>query len=270
MEHSLRVSRELGENNINILLEEFRAGKINIHQIKTVALEMGGGAHGVYEKNKDRTDLQLADLMKLILDQWYKDILHKPDFDGYEKMLRILNNPDVGLNYLTQDMRRETLKLEVGPVQVSSQIKNKLSNSSEKSYRHGCFQNNVYQKDSITGLDASKKLLYQSENYENKHAADKDDYKLLKHVTRMLPAYSPIFSSIVFLLIAFGVGIGIGIGIGHVSKTCENENACNEKNCNEYTTSDTTSDDNVSIVRNDTFLVTTDGTTNFDDLHEKR
>jgi len=199
MEHAERVGIELGENNVNVLIEEIRTGKMNKHKLKMIALQMGGGAHGVFEKNKDRLDLELVDLMKLLLDQWYKDSLHSKDFNGFGELMRILINPEVGLNYLTKEMKIETTKMGVGiSVKNICQERNKGLNGNQKT---GGVQNQGYQTVVITDPDATDKLLYKNQRLTNKNNSDHDQCKLLKHGKDWLPVYIPILTLWVGILI---------------------------------------------------------------------
>ena len=115
MEHLLEVKSVLGPENVRLLLEEIRCGRLKQQTVKFMALLMGGGVHGVFEQKKDQ--FELVDLMRLLLDSWYTEEIYKYKAeDGLSKLIEILNNEDVGLHSLAHKMTKP-----VKPVNISKE-----------------------------------------------------------------------------------------------------------------------------------------------------
>ena len=70
----------LGDQNFKELIDEIKQGKIEKIKVKRIALEMKGSVHGVFEEKEGQGEL--SDLMCLMLDRWYDEVLCDVD-DGF-------------------------------------------------------------------------------------------------------------------------------------------------------------------------------------------
>merc|ERR1711892_297309 len=73
MEKINQLKERLGADKVALLLKEVDDGILKKHQVKMIALQMGNGAHGVFEREENLKDLE--HVMKLVLDRWYDKVL---------------------------------------------------------------------------------------------------------------------------------------------------------------------------------------------------
>ena len=103
MERHKEVNDELGENNVNMILEEVENGIIEKMNVKQIALLMHPKVHGVYKEKKDKHSL--VDVVKEMLDCWYNYKLCDPDIDSREELIKILEFDEICLQALAQRLR---------------------------------------------------------------------------------------------------------------------------------------------------------------------
>ena len=63
---------------------------------------MGGSCHGVFKEKVDKVNL--TNVMKYILDCFYKDEIHKTEVNGTLRIIEILKHKDIKLDYLAQQI----------------------------------------------------------------------------------------------------------------------------------------------------------------------
>ena len=99
----------LGDQNFKELIDEIKQGKIEKIKVKRIALEMKGSVHGVFEEKEGQGEL--SDLMCLMLDRWYDEVLCDVD-DGFLKFIKIL-----------EDLELKPLALKMKPVKPVDQFR---------------------------------------------------------------------------------------------------------------------------------------------------
>eukprot|EP00092_Neocalanus_flemingeri_P104263 GFUD01133523.1.p1 GENE.GFUD01133523.1~~GFUD01133523.1.p1 ORF type:complete len:122 (-),score=28.77 GFUD01133523.1:134-499(-) len=100
MEWSDEVKQELGSKNVRLLFEEIQAGRLKEPKIKIIATKMHSHVHGVFVAKLDKVELFVV--MKFMLDKWFLTELHDPEVDGLDRIIKILEDEDVGENALAQ------------------------------------------------------------------------------------------------------------------------------------------------------------------------
>ena len=109
MEFGREVFDELGEQTISVLLNEIRNGRLEQVQIKQIALKMHGSVHGVFQQRiKEHESLEHIFLQ--MLDSWFKYKLHKSEVNSLERLLSILRDSSLNLDYLAQEIVDERKK----------------------------------------------------------------------------------------------------------------------------------------------------------------
>merc|ERR1712133_168743 len=96
MERRKEVESALKKENVDILVQETKNGKINIDQLKMIAIEMGGAVHGVFT-SKLRANIEPLYILLHMLDSWYNEELYDTEFDGVSRLIEILKDENVGL-----------------------------------------------------------------------------------------------------------------------------------------------------------------------------
>ena len=67
MENMEDITGALGENNVRIMIQEVRNGKMKKEHLKLIAMEMGGPVHGVFvNKCNEQIDLEFIIRLKPI------------------------------------------------------------------------------------------------------------------------------------------------------------------------------------------------------------
>ena len=103
MELGNEVKNSIGPKNVALLLDQIRNGLIKEQQIKDISLKMG--VHGTFVQKRCECN-ELVYVMRYILDAWYRHALYKDEGSGYFRLVRILNDNDIGLGFLAQKMKR--------------------------------------------------------------------------------------------------------------------------------------------------------------------
>ena len=98
MEH-LEVIQKIGKNNYDLVIVQIKSGLLKQQQVKDIAIKMDMEVNGVFEAKVHQHELH--DVMRYMLDAWWKVKLHKAN-DGYVELKQILL--DVGLEYLANKM----------------------------------------------------------------------------------------------------------------------------------------------------------------------
>ena len=98
MEH-LEVIQKIGKNNYDLVIVQIKSGLVKQQQVKDIAIKMDMEVNGVFEAKVHQHDLH--DVMRYMLDAWWKVKLHKSN-DGYVELKQILL--EVGLEYLANKM----------------------------------------------------------------------------------------------------------------------------------------------------------------------
>ena len=114
----------LGDKNVQLIRENNYAGKIKEIDVKKIALKMGFGAHGVYEQNREKH--KLLDVWRLMLDKWFEEFLFKHVDDGLEELLKILEDPDIRLNFIAHSLEKKSEELGSASYLNESETKDKL------------------------------------------------------------------------------------------------------------------------------------------------
>ena len=104
----------IGGQNLKTIRRHIRQGKIQFHQLQTIARKMKGSVLGVFtEKVKKET---LEDVFNYMLDTWYNEVLCEPGVEGLKALAEILDDEEVGLKSLALNM--VPLQSEDGKYQV--------------------------------------------------------------------------------------------------------------------------------------------------------
>ena len=114
------VEEELGEENVQMFLEEIQTGKIKKVTLKDFALKCGGAVHVVFTEKENDDDYNLLSIARLMLDRWYMDELHKPG-NNKNKFEKILEK--VGLSYLSSKFQKLKKQVHKGKNYLSFQEK---------------------------------------------------------------------------------------------------------------------------------------------------
>ena len=96
MEKLREVNQSIGEENIKKVLEWIENRYISEDQLKRIAGLMDGKVHGVFVDKRVDYKRPLDDVFRFMLDKWYTTELHKPDVDGYARLVQILKEVDLG------------------------------------------------------------------------------------------------------------------------------------------------------------------------------
>jgi len=103
MEFPEEVNGALGAENVKMILDELKTGRLHKEKLKMIALKMEGSVHGKFiEKTRDN-EIQLDHVLKYMLDVWYKEELYKTG-KGLNKFMAILKDEDIKLEYLAEKM----------------------------------------------------------------------------------------------------------------------------------------------------------------------
>ena len=102
MERSKEVKYSIGKRNVLLLLDEIKSGNITRPTVKLMAPKMHPYVHGVFTAKVN--SLELADVFRYMLDRWYLETLYKEGVDGFTELVKILEDPDVGLGALVKKM----------------------------------------------------------------------------------------------------------------------------------------------------------------------
>ena len=100
MERNKEVKYSLGKRNVQLLLDEIRSGNINQSTVKLMAPKMHPYVHGVFTAKVN--NLELVDVFRYMLDRWYMETLYKEDVDGFTELVKILEDPEIGLGALVK------------------------------------------------------------------------------------------------------------------------------------------------------------------------
>ena len=68
-----------------------------------MAQKMNLDVYGVFVQNEKKSDDEVY-LFYLMLDEWYKCELYRPEVNSKERLYSILKEPDIKLNYIVQQM----------------------------------------------------------------------------------------------------------------------------------------------------------------------
>ena len=93
MEKVNEVNREIGKQNVKIILAWIKKGEIKEDKLKQMAKQMHDEVHGVFVEKRRWSDPE--DVFRYMLDKWYTRVLYKSDVDGYDEMVRVLNEIDL-------------------------------------------------------------------------------------------------------------------------------------------------------------------------------
>ena len=123
MDYKKEVVELFGSANFDTLLEACKNGKqIDKEKLKAIAKAMHSHVHGVFvqrTKYTDVSELQLANVMRYMLDSWYLQELYMDGVNGLEKLLKVLD--DVGLSPLAQKMKSSGQTTGTGKVSALTQ-----------------------------------------------------------------------------------------------------------------------------------------------------
>ena len=112
MEFERKVSDELGEQTISVLMNEIRNGRLEMVQVKQIGLKMHGSVHGVFQQKINKHE-SLDQIFLQMLDTWHKSELHKPEVNSRERLFSILRDPSLSLDYLAQQIIEEEEESEI-------------------------------------------------------------------------------------------------------------------------------------------------------------
>ena len=96
---NLEVIQKIGKNNYDLVIVQIKSGLLKQQQVKDIAIKMDMEVNGVFEAKVHQHDLH--DVMRYMLDAWWKVKLHKANH-GYVELKQILL--DVGLEYVANKM----------------------------------------------------------------------------------------------------------------------------------------------------------------------
>ena len=105
MERLKEIKYCLGKSNVDILLDEIRAGNIREATMKLMAYKMHPYVHGTYV-NKVGT-MDLVYVFRYMLDTWYTQQLYKEEVDGFSELVEILEDSDIGLGEIVKKMNQD-------------------------------------------------------------------------------------------------------------------------------------------------------------------
>ena len=111
MERSKEVKYSIGKRNVQLLFDEIRSGNIKQSTVKLMAPKMHPYVHRVFTAKVN--NLELVDVFRYMLDRWYTETLYKEDVDGFTELVKILEDPDIGLGALVTKMNDDSLYLDM-------------------------------------------------------------------------------------------------------------------------------------------------------------
>jgi hypothetical protein len=103
MERREEVYKALHTENVKLILSEIDTGLIKENQVKQIALAMKNRVHGVFEEKRHIEKHSLHDTMLFMLDSWWESFLYRPDINGCECLVEILE--ELGLGHLAHQMK---------------------------------------------------------------------------------------------------------------------------------------------------------------------
>ena len=94
----MEVKAKLGAHNYRMIIDEIVNGRLSKQQVKDIGLRMDPRVTGVYVAN--HLDLDLADVMRAMMDKWWEVKLFKEKINGRTELYGILSDDDLGLHHL--------------------------------------------------------------------------------------------------------------------------------------------------------------------------
>ena len=94
------VQEKIGEENLRIIRQSIRRGKIEDYQIRAMAKRMK--VIGIFKEKQNNE--RPVDVFNFMLDAWYEEVLCKPGVDGVEELKKVLYDEDVELSSLALRM----------------------------------------------------------------------------------------------------------------------------------------------------------------------
>ena len=89
------IQSSIGSENLKLIKRWIREGKVEVRDIRAMALQMRGSVFGTY--NQYERDENPVDLFDFMLKTWFNEKLSVPGVNGYQEMMNILNHEDVRL-----------------------------------------------------------------------------------------------------------------------------------------------------------------------------
>ena len=105
MERLEEVKEKIGADNYKMIIGEIDCGRMSKQTVQRIGLKMDPQVNGVYKAK--HLELDLADVMRMMMDKWWLVKLYHPGVDGEDELYRILSDEDLGLQYLANRMRPE-------------------------------------------------------------------------------------------------------------------------------------------------------------------
>ena len=102
MENEEEIQKIIGEQNIRVLRDAVSEGKLKTEKIRIIAIKMNKKVYGTFDR-KRRVE-EPVDVFNFMLETWFNEVLCEPGFDGYQKLVDILNHPDVAEKALALKM----------------------------------------------------------------------------------------------------------------------------------------------------------------------
>ena len=113
MEMEDEITERLSSENLELLLNEVRTGKIKEKEVKRIALRMHGNVHGIFVEKIKKSKLDVV--FMYMIDGWYNEVIYHPEVNARNELKKILRyvklNPlaaKINLGHLKDD---EGLKL---------------------------------------------------------------------------------------------------------------------------------------------------------------
>merc|ERR1711915_312929 len=105
MEKQDEVYCAIGKENVLTLRESIKGGEISEDTLKKIARKMHSHVHGVFV-SKVRNRCELDDVFMYMLDEWRRVSLYDGSVDGYEELVKILEDSTIRLNDLVTKMNK--------------------------------------------------------------------------------------------------------------------------------------------------------------------
>ena len=103
MDFNLKIKEKIGAANYKHLIDSIEDGTITQQKVQDIGLQMNPKVNGVF-KAKLEDKLELKDVFRYMMDTWWKEELYKEEYNGFRELVKILEDDDVGLKFISHTM----------------------------------------------------------------------------------------------------------------------------------------------------------------------
>jgi len=115
MDYRVEIQTIIGENNLEVICNAIDYYQLTQTTIMEIARQMGGGrVYGTFNEKTAKGE-STRNVFLFMLDTWYNEEIHRPEIDGFQKMVDILNHRLVAQEALARRMNPPpTAVLKIG------------------------------------------------------------------------------------------------------------------------------------------------------------